>query len=519
MDLTIHQALELALAHHAAGRLDQAEELYRRVLAAEPDNPDAMEMLGVAASQRGRHEEGLQLIDRALALRPTAADYHSNRGVVLIALERTEEAVDAFRRALELRADFPSAVEYLAKALKSLQRGNEAIDAYRRYLEVKPDDVQACLNFGIALREEGRLEEAIAAYRRCLEMKPDYAEGHSNLAVALSAMGKPDEAVAAYRRAIQIKPDFAEAHHNLSLVLLLRGDLTKGWKEYEWRWRCKDFPSRRRDFSQPMWKGEALNGKTILLHAEQGIGDTIQMVRYVPAILEKGGKIVLECQGPLRRLMQGFPGVQQVIGAGESLPPFDVHCPMMGLPRVLDTRPETIPGGVPYLSPDAGLKKKWAEKLGPRDGTLWVAVNWSGNPGFQRDRTRSISLQQLAPLARAPRTTFFSLQKGAAAAQIRETPPGMRLIDVGSDIQDFADTAAVISLMDLVITTDTSIPHLAGAMGAPTWLMLQFVADWRWMIAREDSPWYPTIRLFRQSARGDWAGVVERVAVALESMA
>jgi Flp pilus assembly protein TadD len=489
MDLTIRQAMELALAHHGTGRLDQAEDLYRRVLAVEPDNSDAMEMLGVVASQRGRHEEGLKLIDQALALRPDAADYHANRGIVLIALGKTEEAIQSFQRALKLQPDFPSAEDHLANAL---------------------------MNMGIALRESGRLEEAIEAYRQCLDLKPNFAEAHSNLAVALSAAGKTDEAIAEYRRAIELKPDLPQAHHNLSLLLLMRGDWEEGWKEFEWRWRCKDFPSRRRDFPEPMWKGEALNGKTILIHAEQGIGDTIQFIRYVPEIVERGGKIVLECQRPVLRLMNGFPGAQQVVAAGESLPRFDVHCPMMSLPLALGTRVETIPHDVPYLSATAELKKQWVEKLGPRDGNLRVALNWSGNPGFQRDRTRSMSLSQLAALAGVPAVTFFSLQKGPPASQIHQAPTGLRIVDVGRDLEDFADTAAVISLVDLVITTDTSIPHLGGALGARVWLMLQFAADWRWMVGREDSPWYPTIRLFRQSARGDWSGVVERVAAELE---
>jgi tetratricopeptide (TPR) repeat protein len=514
MELTVHQAMQLALAHHSAERLAEAEEVYRRILAAEPGNSDAMEMLGVVASQRGRHAEGLDLIDRALAIKPQAADYHFNRGIVLMALGKTGEGIAAFRRAVELRPNFPSAVDQLAKALLGSNRPQEAAEVYQKYLTSNPNDAAAFLNLGIALRESGRIEEAIEAYHRCLKINPAYAEAHLNLGAALSAAGRVDDAIHEYRRAIELRPDLPEAHHNLSLLLLMQGNFPQGWKEFEWRWQCRDFPSRRRDFSQPMWRGEPPAGKTILLHAEQGMGDTIQFARFIPSLRERGAKIVLECQPPLLRLMQGLAGIAQVIKAGDPLPPFDLHCPMMSLPLALGTRVETIPANVPYLAANDALKTKWSQKLGPRDGTLRVGLNWSGNAGFARDRTRSLSLSQLAPLA-IPCVTFFSLQKGAAASQIAIAPNGMRLIDIGSQIEDFADSAAVISLMDLVISSDTSIPHLAGALGAEIWLMLQFAADWRWMTARKDTPWYPTMRLFRQSSRGDWKSVIEIVAAEL----
>jgi tetratricopeptide (TPR) repeat protein len=510
MELTIHQAIRLAVAHHSAGRLAEAEEVYRRVLSAEPGNADAMEMLGVVASQRGRHAEALGLIDRALTLKPQAADYHANRGIVLMALGRTQEAIAAFWRALELQRDFPSAVDQLAKAQMGMNRPEEAVEVYRKYLAIRPDDAAATLNLGIALRESGRLDEAIDAYRRCLAIEPAYAEAHLNLGASLSAAGRVDDAIAEYRRAIELRPDLPEAHHNLSLLLLMKGEFTDGWKEFEWRWQCRDFPSRRRDFSQPMWRGEPLQGKTILVHAEQGMGDTIQFTRYFPAVRDRGAKIVLECQGPLVGLISGVKDIEQVVKAGDPLPAFDVHCPMMSLPLAMGTRLEMIPGSVPYLAADEALKKKWAQKLGPRDGSLRVGLNWSGNAGFARDRTRSLSLGQLAPLA-MPGVTFFSLQKGAAAEQIANAPSAMRIFDIGSQIDDFADSAAVISQIDLVISTDTSIPHLAGALGAEIWLMLQFAADWRWMTGRDNSPWYPTMRLFRQTSRGDWAGVIEKV--------
>jgi hypothetical protein len=366
---------------------------------------------------------------------------------------------------------------------------------------------------GNALQDKGQLNDGIAAHNRALHLNPNYAEVHNNLGNALGAAGRFEEAVASLRRAIELKPDFAIAHFSLANMLLLQGDFDRGWPEYEWR---RSLPGlNRREFVQPRWDGTALNGRTILLHAEQGIGDTIQLIRYVNTASVRGGKIVVECQPELVRLFQTLSGVDQVVALNQPLPDFDIHCPMFSLPPILKTNLETIPATVPYLKADENLCLRWAACMAPF-GERNVGIVWAGSPGHKNDRNRSFSLSQLSPFARIPGITFHSLQKGDAARQASTSPEGMKLIDRSAELSDFAETAALIANLDLVIAADTAAAHLAGALAKPVWVLLPFVPDWRWMLDRPDNPWYPTMRLFRQKSFGDWTEVIERVAQALD---
>jgi Flp pilus assembly protein TadD len=474
---------EAAVEHHQAGRLAEAEPLYRKVLALEPNHADALHLLGVLAAQIGRFDDAVGLIGRACRLRPHAADYRM----------------------------------HLGNALGEKKEFGAAIDAYRQALRLNP---RCCFShdaLGAVLRDAGQLDEAVASHRRSLEINPNNPTAHYNLGLTLGKKGLLEEAVGSYRQAIGMHPNFADAHWNLALLLLMQGDFERGWREYEWRWHRKDFPLLWPGFSQPRWAGEDLTGKTLLIHTEQGYGDAVQFVRYAPLLAARGARVVLLCQAPLARLMKNAAGVDQVVSgtvsAGE-LPPIDVQCPMMSLPFHFGTRVESVPADVPYLRADPSLLPKWGAKVAASAGPLRVGLVWSGSPTNKNDRYRSVTLQQLSPLARTG-ATFYSLQKGPSASQAAHPPAGMALIDLTEELDDFADTAALVCNLDLVITVDTAVAHLAGAMGKPAWLLVASEQDWRWLLWREDTPWYPTLRLFRQRTPGDWAEVIDRVAAAL----
>jgi hypothetical protein len=297
----------------------------------------------------------------------------------------------------------------------------------------------------------------------------------------------------------------------LAVVALIRGDYASGWREAEWRWKCKDFSSPKRQWSKPQWKGEQLNGETILLHAEQGFGDTVQFVRYAPMVAERGGKVILECPAVLHRLLKNLPGIAGIVPE-TAQPEFDLQCPLLSLPLAFGTLLDTVPNRVPYLTPEPQLCEQWGKLIGERASGLKVGLTWAGSPTHQNDRKRSLTLNQLLPLAQAAGVTFFSLQKGPAAQQANDPAIGFPIADLTARLTDFADTAAMISQLDLVITVDTVIAHLAGALGKPVWVFLPRVPDWRWMLDREDTPWYPTMRLFRQEVHGQWEKPIRRAA-------
>jgi len=299
-------------------------------------------------------------------------------------------------------------------------------------------------------------------------------------------------------------------------LLLLQGDFKRGWQEHEWRWKCRDYPSPQRNFAQPLWDGSALERRTLLLHTEQGLGDAIQFIRYLPLVAQRGGKIIIECQAELRRLFQTMLEKCPIVVRGDPLPAFDLHCPLLSLPLIFGTTLENIPQTVPYLHADAQDVKKWRERLDEHSPHLKMGLVWAGSPTNKNDRSRSIKLQSLAPLGQVPGVRLLSLQKGAAAAEAKTPPMGMELVDYTQELTDFADTAALIANLDLLISVDTAVVHLAGAMGKLVWTLLPFSPDWRWLLERENSPWYPTMRLFRQQVIGDWDNVITRVASALQ---
>jgi hypothetical protein len=378
-------------------------------------------------------------------------------------------------------------------------RLSEAEHIYRQVLGFKSDVVEAHNNLANILKDQGKLAEATTAYRHAIRINPNLAEAYSNMSAALRDQGQYQDAIAASEQAIRLKPGLAEAHFNLAMLLLLMGDFARGWAEFDWRWKRQDVVAPLRQFPQRQWAGEELNGQRLLLYAEQGFGDTIQFIRYLPQVVARGAKVALVCQPELCRLLKSFPGVWQIANGRPPLPEFDVHFPLMSLPRIFGTREQSIPDSMPYIHADPKRVEVWAGFLQDSKQRVRVGLAWAGRPNHPNDKRRTLELRQFGPLASVTGMSFHSLQTGAASIQARmpgrSNPP---VTDFTDRLTDFAETAALIANLDLVITVDTAVAHLTGAMGKPVWVLLPFVPDWRWMLNREDNPWYPTMRLFRQ---------------------
>ncbi len=571
------------LAHHRAGRLGEAAQCYERVLATDPRHADALHLLGVVHHQLGKHAMAVDLIRRAVAASPRNAAFHSNLGEALRATGDLEAAIKSYRRALALDSRHAEAHGNLGAALEAQGKRDEAVRHYRRALQINPNLSEARANLGNVLMDQGRLDEAIAEYRAAVTARPDFAEAHNNLGNALKragtladaeaafaralalaptdplshsnlgtvyqAQGRVDDAFKCYQRALELNPDFAEAHANLgsahfesgrfdaateeteralaldpgltrahlnrALLHLIQGELEDGWREFEWRWKWPE--SRPRAFAKPLWDGGDAAGRSILIHAEQGLGATVMFLRYVPLVAARGGRVILDVHKPLRRLAARLSGVAHLVDGGR-LPPFDCHLPVLSLPKAFATSLATTPAAVPYLSVDPERVALWRQRIG--DSGFRVGIAWQGNPGYGRDRDRSIPLKNYLPLADVPGVRLISLQQQHGLEQLADVPKGVAIETLaGVDSADFTDTAAAMMNLDLIVTSDTSIAHVAGALGQPVWIALGFVPDWRWLLARDDSPWYPTMRLFRQPALGDWESVFARIRVALTEAA
>jgi tetratricopeptide (TPR) repeat protein len=495
------------------GRLEQAIDCHRRALAVNPNLPEAHTNLGRVLQQQRRLDQAVVSYRTALALRPDHPQAHCNLGSALEDQGQMEDAAIAYRTALDLKPDFPEAHYNLGNVLRIQGRLDQAVTCFRHAVSHRPNFPEAHNNLGQVLNEPGELDQAIASYRSALDLKPDFPEAHNNLGKALGEQGQLDKAVACYRAALALRPDFPDAHHNLALVLLARGDMAAGWQEYEWRWKTPHTIDHHRAFVQPRWRGEAADGKTLLIHAEQGFGDTVQFCRYASLAAARGLRVIMQVPKPLVRLLHGLQGVDLVVANGDDPPAFDLHCPMLSLPLALGTTITTIPSAVPYLHVDPAQAAAWQARLaamagqGPRIGLVWA-----GDPGKSpgqaaRDRRRSIAPDRLAPLFETPGLQFFSLQKDGPL------PPGnVPITDFMDEMDDFADTAALIANLDLVISVDTAVAHMAAALGKPVWVLYGFEPDWRWLGGQSDSPWYPALRLYRQTNPGDWDGVLAEVA-------
>jgi Tfp pilus assembly protein PilF len=421
-------------------------------------------------------------------------------------------AIASYARVLELNPDHAPALNNLSVALHSQGKLDAATACLRRAISIKPDYAEAHSNLGNSLKEQGKLEEAIGCYERALELNPDYFDAYNNLGNAHRAQGQLALSVSCYDQALRLKTDHPLVHLSRALSWLQMGDFERGWPEYEWRLHCKEYAIPA--FRQARWDGAALKGRPILLYAECGFGDTIQFIRYAPQVSERGGRVIVACKKPIARLVASCPGVEQVVAEGDLLPEFAVYAPLMSLPLILGTTLSTIPARVPYLATDAELNSRWRAETGP-PGPFKIGVVWQGNPEYRQDRERSFRLAQLEGIARIPGVRLLSFQRVFGLEQLRETEGRLAVTDLGGRMSDFVDIAAALQSLDLVIAPDTSLAHLAGALGVRVWLALAFAPDSRWLEGRSDSPWYPSIRLFRQKRRGDWEEVFERMAAEL----
>ena len=490
-------------------RVERAGQLCRELLRAEPESVELLTLSGALARQSGDLDAAFQALSRAAALNPALAELHNNLGVILEDLGRHEQAVQSYRAALEQRPDYCEARCNLGNALLRLSRIEEAVASYRSAIAVDPGYTDAHYNLGNALRAKGDWRQAVASYRSLLALQPDHLPGWINLGGTLHALNGFEEAIGAQRRALQLDAGSVDAHWNLALALLATGDYREGWREYQWRLRDAAAGFAPTCAGREMWDGAPLAGRTLLLRAEQGFGDAIQFFRFAQLLARRGEKIVLECRPELLTLFARQAGNIRLFAAGAEPPPFDTFAYLMSLPHLLGTTLENLPAQTPSLEADPALSAEWKKRL-PRGGSLKVGVVWAGSAGYKNDRYRSLPVQELAPLAALPGVALYSLQLGAAVGELAALGDGV--CDLSGSLRDFADTAAVIENLDLVLSVDTAVAHLAGAMGKPVLLLLPFSCDWRWLSGRSDSPWYPAMRLYRQPADGGWRPVVAAVA-------
>ena len=492
-----------------AGDLAKAEKSFAAVLQGEPRNFDALHGLGLINYRRGRLDAALALIQTALQADLTRADGFSSLGLVFLALKDSTRALTSFDEGLRLAPHDFDLFNRRGVALLELGRADEALAAFERVLAADENHLEALGNRGNALIKLNCAAEALASYDRALALAPGNAQLLTNRAVALRRLDRPQEAAMSARRALLARPDFAQAQFVEAVARLTLGDFS-AWRGYEARWSVGAAAGKERGFGAPLWRGEQdLAGKTILLHAEQGFGDTIQFVRYAPLVAARGATVILEVQPALKRLLAATPGVAGVFARGEPLPAFDCHCPLLSLPLAFATDAATIPANIPYVAPAADGVARWRQRLPQRRPR--VGLVWSGERSHDNDLNRSLAFEELLPLLDVPEVTFVSLQhevRDADAALLRRHPS---VVHIGETFGDFADTAAAIAPLDAVIAADTAVAHLAGAMGKPLMLLLPFGADFRWLRERSDTPWYPSARLYRQPAFGDWGNVIDRL--------
>jgi Flp pilus assembly protein TadD len=481
--LSPEQAIEIGLNHHRAGNLREAEAIYRKVLAAAPEHPAALHWLGVIARQTGHPDDEMQLLRRSIELNPNDATTRQDMGEALAARGMLAEAEQHYRAAATLNPDSPAIINDLS----------------------------------VVCHKQRRYAQALELVEQAIRLQPDLPQAHSNRGMSLTDLGRLDDAVRAFDESLRLRPDHTPTLLGKTRALFMAGQLLEAFTLYETRFRNPEvfYPK----LTEPRWDGSDPAGRTILVVAEQGVGDTIQFVRYLPLLAARGANVILLCLPSCKTLSETIPGGIRVIASGEARPAFDAHVPVLSLPRIFGTTLQTIPAEVPYLAADSQRVARWRERIGGDGGRLKIGLAWAGSPSHTSDRFRSMPLAQFAPLASVKDVAWFSLQKGPGAEQLANLPPDMTIVDLASDFTDYADTAAAVAALDLVITVDTSVAHVAGALARPVWTLLSYEGEWRWLSRdRTDTPWYPTMRLFRQPEPGDWAAPVETIARALASI-
>jgi tetratricopeptide (TPR) repeat protein len=537
----------LGLIAIKAQRFDEAVQLFVRAIRKSSTNPDYFLYLGWTLGQLDRSNEALSVFDQMLIRWPDSAKGYYHRARILEKLQRYDDALPSYDSAILINPNYLEAYTNSALVLFEKKRFAEALERFDRAVLFDPKNADTIQNRGLTLQKLDRIDDAIVDYRLAIKLNPDLAAAYNNLGTAFEAkkqfeaalenferaaalqlnrdflnnqanalleLRQFDELWMCYDRLFALYPDFAKGHFNEGMYRLLVGDFGRGWAKREWRWKCPELKLDDRAYPQPVWYGtEPLDGKTILIHNDEGFGDAIQFCRYIPLVKARGARVVIEVERPLLELFASLDGVAACFEKGVSLPQFDFHCSLGRLPVVFDVCFETILSSVPYLAPpiDAG---DWRERLGT-DGRPKVGIVWSGNPTHNNDRNRSIPLEAWTPVL-GLEAQFLSLQKFVRAEDAEILKKQSRILDLGGELKSFADTAALIETLDLVITVDTSVAHLAGALGRPVWILLPFTPDWRWLLDRDDSPWYPTARLFRQTEAREWSSVMECVKSALQ---
>ncbi len=505
-----------AFTHFQEGRLADAETICNAILTAAPEDFDGLHLLGLLRHRQGRNAEALRLVAAVLRRAPRSAEVLSNYGLILTALKRHEEALACFEDALASDAGYPLALKNRAASLKSLGRHDEALAAFAAVHAARPEDIDVLNECGGLLVRLGQIEAALACYDRALALAPQVAELHVNKGTALAAASRFMDALESFSAAIAIDPQCAEAHHRAGLIRLRSGDFKNGWSDYEWRWRTQWAPQVRR-VSAPLWRGEPIAGKTILLLAEQGYGDTIQFIRYVPMVAALGVRVIVDVPPPLQEIALGIDGVAAVLRTDAPAPPVDYQCPFMSLPLALGTELATIPANVPYIVPPRDGLAGWFDRL-PQTGRPRIGLCWAGSSAHLNDHNRSIALSRFTEILSLPDFHFISVQR-EVDVEARVILRRHGVVELGQDFESFADAAAVLAQLDLLISVDTAVAHLAGAIGTMVALLLPYPAEWRWLTDRADSPWYPSMRLFRQATAGDWDTPFARLHKELELLA
>ena len=571
---SLDPALQAAVDEHRAGRLRQAKQAYEEVLARWPHDPQVLLLFAQLLQQMGDVDLAA-ILERLLTVAPSYADGHYVLGQVYRACGRSPEAYACYKEALRLNPDHGAAHFSLGTLYYDREQWRDAVRSFREVIRLAPSNAEAHGNLGSALQECGAFDEAIGCFQEAIRLKPDYHEAHFNLGNAHKEMGQMgfapgdaraslrggpdsvhthgnggfgvergsditqapgssgdrsqpdapyantvrdfnplpaalDRAISHYRVALSLKPDFAGAHLNLALALLLKGEFREGWDEYEWRWRSRSCRSQLRHVDRPQWRGEPIAGKTVVLYYEQGLGDTIQFSRFALILARLGARVLLEVEAPLYGVMQNSLRGIDVFLKDQALPAFDFQCPLLSVPRALSIDLTNIPAETPYLFAELEHIAQWRAQLGVKRG-LRIGIVWAGSSTHRYDRNRSVEFKTFAPLFDVPDTAFFSLQTGPAAAQLEQSALRARVNDCAQQLDSFTDTAALVASLDLIITVDTAVAHLAAAMSTPTWMITPFAPDFRWLLEREDTPWYPTLRLFRQQRPDDWVHVIERI--------
>ncbi len=540
--------LTVAIHYYESGDLKKAEQLCQGILRENPNHPDALNLFGIIAYRNGDNEIAVNYIEKALKHNPDLPEAHYNLGNALNKLGKPVEALDCYREAIRLNHHYAEAYFMIGITLQNLNLLEEAVQCYReainnnlgfceaynnlsgalreqgkfdeclenalKAVKFQPDNPFALTSLGSIYKEMGNFQQAKQCFQRAIKLKPDMVKAYTNLGDTYLAILDFENALYYTNKAIEIQPDFIYARWNRAIIFLLTGNFKEGLSEYKWRWKTKDFVKIKRNYSQPLWNGSPNTDKTILIWAEQGLGDTIQFIRYAPLVKQRAKKVIVEVQQPLVKLISTCSGIDQVIPMGSNAQKFDIHIPLLSLPGIFNTDLRSIPCDIPYISVPDGHKIDNSLIVNKGD-RLKVGIIWAGNPGHRKDRNRSCPVSHFIELGENADVVLFSLQKGPQSQDLNRYRAEGKVIDLSDIMNDFLDTAAVLEELDLVITVDTAVTHLAGALGKHVWVLLPFCPDWRWMLNRDDSPWYPTMRLFRQIKHGDWGQVFSQVTKSL----